>query len=246
MTTSPKRGSAARASAKAAKPAKSLSRPSGSPPGGRSRLRSEQQRSIETRLAILEASLAEFADKGFEGASIRVIGERTGLHFTLITYHFKNKDMLWRATAEHFFRELAEIWERSDVVEPEGRAVDQVRAEFKAILRFQRIHPDFHHFMVRESRDKSPRFTWLMETVLNPVMRRIVPHIERAQQDGDFPPGNPVFILYLLIGIISAPSALGAEIRYNAGADPNDEVESERYWALVEQLIFQRVAVPAA
>jgi AcrR family transcriptional regulator len=237
------RGAGGRHHSKNARPDRSLVRQPGSPPGGRSRLRSEQQRSIETRLAILEASLAEFADKGFEGASMRVIGERTGLHFTLITYHFKNKDKLWRATAEHFFKELAAIWELSDATEPEERAVDQVRAEFRAILRFQRIHPDFHHFMVRESRDKSPRFTWLMETVLNPVMRRIVPHIERAQQEGDFPSGNPVFILYLLIGLISAPSALGAEIRYNAGADPNDELESEHYWALVDQIIFQRAHV---
>lgn len=209
-------------------------------------MRSEQQRSIETRLAILEAALAEFADKGFEGASIRVIGERTGLHFTLITYHFKNKDTLWRATAEHFFGELTEIWEHKDAVKSEGRAIDQVKAEFKALLRFERVHPDFHHFMVRESRDKSPRFVWLMETVLNSVMRRIIPHIESAQRDGDFPPGNPVFILYLLVGIISAPSALGAEIRYNAGTDPNDEAESEHYWTLVEQMVFKQRDISAS
>lgn len=240
MESSPERRSGARSLPPKEKTAKLAPRAADSPPGGRSRQRSEQQRSIDTRLAILEAALAEFADKGFEGASIRVIGERTGLHFTLFTYHFSNKDKLWRATAEHFFRELATIWEETDALDTGPRAVDQVRTEFKAILRFQRLHPDFHHFMVRESRDKSPRFMWLMETVLNQVMRRIVPHIERAQQEGDFPPGNPVFILYLLIGVISAPSALGAEIRYNAGADPNDEVESERYWTIVEQLIFKR------
>lgn len=240
MTTPSKRGSGSRSLAPKTKPLKAPVRSASSPPGGRSRVRSEQQRSIDTRLAILEAALAEFADKGFEGASIRVIGERTGLHFTLITYHFSNKDTLWRATAEHFFRELSDVWDRTGAANPKLRAVDQVREEIKVIFRFQRLHPDFHLFMVRESREKSPRFIWLMETFLNPVMRRIVPHVEQAQRDGEFPAGNPVFILYLLIGVISAPSALGAEIRYNAGADPNEETESEHYWGLVEQMMFKR------
>src|SRR5438128_918554 len=61
--------------------------------------RREQQRTIETRRAILDAALNEFAERGFEGASVRRIGERAGLEYTLITYHFKNKDTLWRAVA---------------------------------------------------------------------------------------------------------------------------------------------------
>ncbi len=39
---------------------------------------------------------------------------------------------------------------------------------------------------------------------------------------------------------LTLTSALGAEIRYNAGADPNEEAESDHYWTLVEQLIFKR------
>src|SRR2546430_10761426 len=53
---------------------------------GRPRKRAEQQRSLETRGAILDAAIAEFAERGFEGASIRAIADRLGLQHPLITY----------------------------------------------------------------------------------------------------------------------------------------------------------------
>jgi len=63
------------------------------------RRRAEQQRAQSTRTAILEAALAEFAEKGFEAASIDESRERTGFQHPLITYHYPSKDQLWQAVA---------------------------------------------------------------------------------------------------------------------------------------------------
>ena len=73
---------------------------------GRPRKRAEQQRSLETRVSILNAAIAEFAARGFEGASIRAIADRLGLKHPLITYHYRSKDILWRAAAEHAFAQI--------------------------------------------------------------------------------------------------------------------------------------------
>ena len=79
----------------------------------RPRKRAEQQRAIETREAILNAAIAEFADKGFDGASIRAIADRLGLQHPLITYHYRTKDILWRAAAEHAFAQIRDEWDAS-------------------------------------------------------------------------------------------------------------------------------------
>src|ERR1700674_4547748 len=79
----------------------------------RPRRRAEQQRSIETRASTLNAAIAEFAERGFEGASIRVIADRLGLQHPLITYHFRSKDILWRAAAEHAFAPIRKGWDIS-------------------------------------------------------------------------------------------------------------------------------------
>src|ERR1700741_79618 len=81
------------------------------------RKRAEQQRSLETRAAILNAAIAEFAERGFEGASIRAIADRIGVQHPLITYHYPSKDILWRAAAEHAFTQIRAGW---DISAPEA------------------------------------------------------------------------------------------------------------------------------
>ena len=73
--------------------------------------RAQQQRALATRAAILNAAIAEFAERGFEGASIRRIADRTDLQHPLITYHYRSKDILWRAAAEHAFTRIREQWD---------------------------------------------------------------------------------------------------------------------------------------
>src|SRR3981189_2758486 len=80
---------------------------------GRPRQRAEQQRSVETRGAILDAAINEFAERGFEGASIRAIADRLGLQHPLITYHYRSKDILWRAAAENAFAQIRAGWATS-------------------------------------------------------------------------------------------------------------------------------------
>lgn len=206
----------------------------------RSRKRREQQRSVESQLAILQAALTEFAEMGFEGASMRRIGERAGLHYTLITYHFRSKEALWEAVAEHFLAQISTLWE-AIVTQDEGLdAIDRVREEYRTFLQFTMQYPDFHHFMMRESRAASPRLPLLMDTFLAPVMQRSVSQIEAAQREGDLPLANPILIHYLLIGVTTVLSALGAEIRYNSGMQPEEPTVMEEYWTLIDQLVFKR------
>src|SRR5258706_11205086 len=70
------------------------------------RKRPEQQRSLETRASILNAAIAEFAERGFEGASIRAIADRLGLQHPLITYHYRTKNILLRGAAQHAFSQI--------------------------------------------------------------------------------------------------------------------------------------------
>src|ERR1700741_5627401 len=98
--------------------------------------RREQTRAIETRRAIMDAALNEFAERGFDGASMRHIGERAGLEYTLITYHFRTKDALWRAVAEDAFAQIEEKWNKAVPPDSQMSAADRVREEFRTFLQF--------------------------------------------------------------------------------------------------------------
>jgi AcrR family transcriptional regulator len=200
--------------------------------------RREQQRSIETRLTIIRAALAEFAEKGFEGASTRAIGERAEMQHPLITYHFRTKDVLWRAVAEHVWTTIANHWAENVPDDSSLSARERVKEEIRQLYRVQLEYPEFHHFMLRESRPGNPRLEWLADTFQKPLHDRIIGQIRAAQQVGDLPPSDPVLVNYLLVGMASAITSLGAEIKVLSGIDTTQPDVIEAYWSLIERVIF--------
>jgi AcrR family transcriptional regulator len=206
-------------------------RPKGAPK------RREQQRAIETRQMILEAALSEFAERGFDAASIRNIAMRIGLQHPLITYHYRTKEILWRAVAEYAFAEIRKMWDEG----PDDKnlsPMESLRAKYSALLRFTVAHPDFHHFMLRESRPGNPRLPWLVNTILLPAMKRLLPQIQLAQQRNELPKGNPVLIHYLLVGMCSVLSSLKDEIRQASGIATEDPRVVESYLSLIDTFVF--------
>ena len=65
--------------------------------------RKERSDGQETREALLAAAAAEFAEKGFEGASTRGICARAGVNAALANRYFGTKESLYRLVAKRFF-----------------------------------------------------------------------------------------------------------------------------------------------
>src|SRR6202035_5235575 len=117
---------------------------------GLPRKRAEQQRSVATRAAILNAAIAEFAERGFEGASIRAIADRLGLQHPLITYHYRSKDILWRAAAEHAFTRIREEWDDRAPELATMSPLERLRQEYRTVFEYTAAFPEFHRFMRQE------------------------------------------------------------------------------------------------
>jgi TetR/AcrR family transcriptional regulator len=203
-------------------------------------LRREQQRAIGTRLAILNAALTEFAEKGFEAASIRRIADRTGLQHPLITYHFPTKDILWHAVAEHAFAQIRGRWDERVPPDSTLSPLDRLREEYRMYLQFTVDYPDFHQFMLHESKPRNPRLSWLVDTYLSPLVERLLPQVRAAQRAGELPPGNPILIHYLLIGATSVLASLSAEIEMIGNLSQGKSSVVDAYWSLVDQIIFRQ------
>jgi AcrR family transcriptional regulator len=207
--------------------------------------RREQQRAIETRQAILDAALSEFAEQGYEAASIRNIGARTGLQHPLITYHYRTKEILWKAVAENAFAEIRKLWEETTGDLESATPLEYLREKYFAFLRFTLRYPDFHHFMIRESRPGNPRLPWLVETILLPTLEHLLPAIRKAQAKGELPDGHPpVLIHYMLIGMTSVLSSLKDEIWQAARIKTSQAKVAESYLALLDATIFRPVGDP--
>lgn len=212
----------------------------------RPRKRAEQQRSIETRAAILNAAIAEFAERGFAGASIRAIADRLGLQHPLITYHFRSKDILWRAAAEHAFAQIRSEW---DVLAPEESDLPplaRLRREYTTLFRYTVAFPEFHRFMRQETLTNNPRLTWAAETVLAPLLGRLLPQIVSAQKQGLLPAVDPILFHYMMVSLTATLSEFGPEMQVTSGLSSEDPKVAESYWRLVEEMVFGREPKRAA
>lgn len=59
----------------------------------------------ESRRAILDATLAIASERGYDGTTVSLVTEATGLPASAIYWHFGNKDELLAATLEHSYRQ---------------------------------------------------------------------------------------------------------------------------------------------
>ena len=201
--------------------------------------RREQKRAIDTKRAILNAALDEFAERGFDGASIRRIGERGGLDYTLITYHFRNKELLWKAVASYAFEEITAAWDSAIPPDSTLSPVERVRTEFLYYFRYTVSHKAFHNFMLREMQSPGSRLRWLAKHFLKQTRERILPQIAAAQSDGDLVEGDIDLLYYMLIGAASALSSLSGEISLTTGYTLTDTKVVDHYWTLLESIFFK-------
>jgi len=194
--------------------------------------RPEQQRSLETRASILNAAIAEFAERGFEGASIRAIADRLGLQHPLITYHYRTKDILWRAAAEHAFAQIKAGWDISAPENSDLPPLARLRGEYTVAF------PEFHRFMRQEALTNNPRLRWVAETVLAPLLGRLIPQIEAAQKQGFLPSVDPILFHYMMVSLTATLSGFGPEMLITGGLFAENTKVIEAYWRLVDETIF--------
>lgn len=181
--------------------------------------RKQQQRSIVTQHKLLHAAIEAFSENGFKGTSTRDIAERAGVHHPLITYHFKNKDQLWRAAADKVFREfrksLAASYEDSAEECPKRRMASLIRA----YVHHARRQPALHKVLIQEAHVPNPRLEWLVDTHLKPFFETTFVMIEELQTLGVAPAGNPKLLFNMIRLCSGGLLALGNELKDSSGID---------------------------
>ncbi len=181
--------------------------------------RKQQQRSIVTQQKLLDAAVEAFSENGFKGTSTRDIAERAGVHHPLITYHFKNKDQLWRAAANHIFkaftRSLAQALEENKDMCPKERMAKMIFAYVK----YAKSQPALHKVMVQEASYPSPRLDWLIERHLKPLFDATFDMMVELQKLGVAPAGNPALLFNMIRLSSGGLLALGNELKASSGLD---------------------------
>ena len=176
-----------------------------------------------SRADILQAALEEFAERGFDAATVRGIAARIDLTHGMIRYHYDNKEQLWFAAVAHLFDRQFEYLKLTDEEElefPRGS-----RARFVKLIRryvyYCAQYPEHARILMQETVSPTPRMRKALRQHLREPHRNMVNEIRLLQENGvlkvDAPPAS---IMYMISGACQNLFALAPEVKvtldYNA------------------------------
>mgnify|MGYP001371881273 CR=1 FL=1 len=152
----------------------------------------------DSRTRLLGAARAEFAARGFAGASVDRIAARARLNKAMIYYHFAGKEGLYRAVLQEVF---AAVGQRTlPLREPGAPPADRLRAFIAAFVDELSRRPDFAQVMLREIVESGRHLDAPTVETMLVVPGTFLAILEHGIAQGHFRPVNPLLAYFSTIG----------------------------------------------
>jgi TetR/AcrR family transcriptional regulator len=178
----------------------------------------EQQRD-DTRMAVVNAAIALFSQRGFEGTALPAIATLSGVAVPLMLYHFKSKDLLWReAVSEIYSRVEKHIDTYRDLIES-AEGLDFYRLVSRAHITALAKHPEYMRILFQEGMCESERLTWMVEKHQSRMSASLMAIVDRAQREAIMPVMDLAHAKFIVSGAFCLPIVLAAEVKLVTGED---------------------------
>ena len=197
----------------------------------------KQERSLETRARILDEALHQFAEKGFDAASVRDIASAAEVTHGLVKYYFGSKETLWREAVAYLFDRMSTELAASNAegVSPKEQFADFIRRYVAYCAR----HPEHARLMVQESMHDNARLSWAAQSFITVRHQRLLPTIEALIEQGALPRMDPRLLIYALNSVAQAPFMLAPEIAHTHGVDVQSDAVIADYAESVVTLFLR-------
>ncbi|MGW4214446.1 TetR/AcrR family transcriptional regulator [Lentzea sp. NPDC004789] len=147
----------------------------------------ERQRDKDrTRADILDVATREFADKGYTGARVDEIAERTSTTKRMIYYYFGGKEQLYVAVLERAYSAIRALEAELDVehLEPE----DAIRELAELTFDHHEANPDFIRLVSIENIHRAEHIarSEILAGLANPALDGLTRVLARGREAGRF------------------------------------------------------------
>lgn len=197
--------------------------------------RNSKKSKASARDRIVRAAKSRFAAAGFDGTSTRQIADDARVAQSLLLYHFKSKDAIWRAVMD-------EIFSFADLLTDTGQDMhaatieDQLMYGVSAFVDLCATDPDVHRLMTLEGRTQSERLTWLVDTHLRRFFEPTRNLIVQGQKNGVVRSGDTTMLYYSIIAIAGTMFSFEPEMRL---IEPGNKAQDrEQVVQLIRSMLF--------
>jgi TetR/AcrR family transcriptional regulator len=206
-----------------------------------SRGRPEQSRS-----AILQAAVREFAQEGVAGARTDAIARAAKVNKALLYYYFKDKEALYGAVLDQVFGGLiacvGEVLSRD--LPPREKILAYAGAHFDYVA----SHPMYPRIvqgeMMGAGRGRTNHLERIVKKYFRPLFGRLAELLKTGQAAGEFRPVDPLHFVPSMIAVIVFYFTSAPVMRVMTGKDPlsPERVAARRAAVLdlISAALFQR------
>jgi AcrR family transcriptional regulator len=171
---------------------------------------------LDTRIRLIHAARAIFAERGYDGASIRDITAAAGANLGAVTYHFGSKHALYEAVVEDAFRPLLERLALAPAIDARP-LLEVVEERVRLVFEHLRVNPDLQLLVLQQlGHGEMPAPAAQAFTT---IFGGLAALIGEAQRRGEVRPGDATL---MAISVASQPA----------------------YFALVARFVLHRLSLP--
>lgn len=157
---------------------------------------------------LISVATRLFAQRGFDGASVRDITAAADANLGAITYHFGSKHALYDAVLEAAFspiRERLPSTRAKRAPATDGSGLDRVEAIARQLFAHIAANPDLQLLILREI-VAARSLPGPARRTLGIILEAVTAAVRDGQADGSIRPGDPVL---MAVSVMSQPAYFG-------------------------------------
>ncbi len=192
---------------------------------------------------LLDAALEVFADRGFEGTSVRELARELGVSHNLIPQRFGSKERLWYAAIDHGFGRLARDM-ASVTRDLPGDDVERLRSMIVRFVEANATRPSLLRIINQEACSPGPRLDYLFDSYIAPVGRYGASLLADLHAKGRVRTDSVALIYFLMThgagGALAMPALAQ---RFGDRVDPSDAEAVRRHAEQAVDVLIEGLVV---
>jgi TetR/AcrR family transcriptional regulator len=181
-----------------------------------------RRRPEQSRAAILQAAVNEFAREGVAGARTDAIARAAKVNKALLYYYFKDKDALYGAVLDHVFGGLTGCVGAALSLDlpPRQKIIAYAGAHFDYIASHPLYPPIVQGEMMAAGRGRATHLERIVKQYFRPLFGRVARVLRQGQAAGDFRAVDPLHFVPSMIAVIVFYFNSAPVVRVMTGKDP--------------------------
>ncbi len=198
--------------------------------------------SIEIEMKeVYTASLAAFAEQGFEATTMTKIADRLSISRSLLNYHFGSKENLWKKAMEYLGQQFITAFHDYKKFHKDLEGLQLLKVIIRQIVHFNANYPAFTKIIAMEMQRDTARLDWIIDHLLKPMFALTADLFKAEREENRMKRISAHHQSSILLGMINNIYLSGLLYQKLYQVDPFDEEEIEKHADAVIDIFFNGI-----